>query len=77
MRDLDEAKKQSHLFIAEMKDNRPNCDDAGMARRILEDIARRGEPTAKHRARLTHWCNTDGTLYQRGVTIAQAICVAI
>jgi hypothetical protein len=36
MRDIEEAKRQCHLFVSEMKDNRPNCDDAGMARRILE-----------------------------------------
>jgi hypothetical protein len=29
------------MFILEMKDNRPNCHDAGMARRILEELARR------------------------------------
>ena len=77
MRDLAEAKRQCHRFITQMKDNRPNCDVAGMARRILEDLAERGEPAAKHRAKLTHWCNTDGTLYQRGVPIARAICLAL
>lgn len=77
MRDIDEAKRQCHIFIAAMKDNRPNCDDAGMARRILEDLADRGEPRISHRRRLTHWCHTDGSLYQRGVPIAKAICFAI
>jgi hypothetical protein len=49
--DIPEAAEQ---FNAKMKDNRPNCDDAGMARGILAD-----------------------PLYQRGVPIAKAICVAI
>ena len=30
-----EARRQCELFIAEMADNRPNCDDAGVARKIL------------------------------------------
>lgn len=77
MRDINEAKKQCLAFIAAMKDNRPNCDDAGVARRILEDLANRSEPQARHRRRLTHWCHTDGTLYQRGVRTAQLICIAI
>ena len=77
MRDIAEANRQCRRFIGEMKDNRPNCDDAGVARRILEDLASRGQPSAKHRRILTHWCNTRGTLYQRGVPIAQAICLAI
>ena len=77
MHDIEEAKRQCHLFVSEMKDNRPNCDDAGMARRILEDLARRGEPTGRHRARLTWWCHTDGSLYKRGTPIAEAICLAL
>jgi hypothetical protein len=77
MRDIVEAKKKCRSFIAEMTDNRPNCDDGGMARRILDDLETRGEPSAEHRRRLTHWCHTTGTLYQRGVGIAQGICIAI
>jgi hypothetical protein len=37
VRDLSEVKRQCAIFIATMADNRPNCDDAGVARRILED----------------------------------------
>lgn len=77
MCDIEEAKRRCHLFISEMKDNRPNCDDAGMARRILEDLARWGEPTGRHRARLTWWCHTNGSLYKRGVPIAKEICLAL
>jgi hypothetical protein len=62
-----EARRQCELFIAEMADNRPNCDDAGVARKILSEVERYGQPTARTRARLTHWCHTNGTLYQRGV----------
>ena len=72
-----EAEKHCHRFIAEMKDNHPNCDDAGMARGVLADLLSRGLPTAKYRRRLTHWCHTEGSLYQRGVLIAREICVAI
>jgi hypothetical protein len=75
--DIHEAEKQCRRFIAEMKDNRPNCDDAGMARGILADLSSRGMPTSKYRRRLTHWCHTEGSLYRRGVEIARKICVAI
>lgn len=77
MRDVEEAKRQCGRFIAELENNRPNCDDAGVARRILEDLSQRGEPTRAHRARLTRWCHTHGTVYQRGVPIARLICVAL
>ena len=39
MKDLAEVKKLCALFISAMEDNRPNCDDAGVARRILEELA--------------------------------------
>ena len=77
MRDIAEARRQCQRFIAAMADNRPNCDDAGVAKLILSDLDRRGEPNGKTRARLTHWCHTKGTVYQKGVPIAQAICLAI
>ena len=60
-----------------MSGNRPNCDDAGIAKRILSDLERRGEPSARNRAILTHWCHTNGSLYQKGVSIARAICLAL
>jgi hypothetical protein len=72
-----EARRQCEVFIAEMSANRPNCDDAGVALKILSEIDRYGQPTAKARERLTHWCHTNGSLYQRGVPIAKAICGAI
>ena len=77
MVDIAEARRQCELFIAEMSANRPNCDDAGVARKILREIDGNGQPTPRTRARLTHWCHTNGSLYQRGVPIAQAICLAI
>jgi len=77
MVNIAEARRQCELFIAEMADNRPNCDDAGVARKILSELERHGQPTARTRARLTHWCHTNGTLYQRGVPVAKAIWDAI
>lgn len=75
--DIPEAKKQCQRFIAEMADNRaPKYDDAGVARGILADLSR-GMPRAKYRRRLTHWCHTHGSLYQRGVPIAKEICIAV
>jgi hypothetical protein len=43
----------------EMAHNRPDGDDAGVARQILEELDR-----------LFRWFDTKGTLYQRGVPIA-------
>ena len=77
MVDIAEARRQCELFIAEMSANRPNCDDAGVARKILSDLDRYGQPSPRTRARLTHWCHTNGSLYQRGVPTAKAICFAI
>lgn len=77
MRDLARARQECGKFIECMKHNRPNCDDAGVARRILEELARYGDVTPKTRYRLSTWCDTRGTLYQRGVPIAQEISRAL
>ena len=77
IRDGEEARRQCKLFISEMSELRPNCDDAGVARRILEDLEHYGHPRSEHVARLSRWCHTKGTLYQRGVPIARAICIAL
>ena len=60
-----------------MDDSRPNCDDAGVARLILRELDAHGDITTKTKARLLRWCHTNGTLYQRGVPIAQAICLGL
>jgi len=77
MLDIAEGRRQCHLFIAEMSGNRPNCDDAGVARKILAGIDRHGQVDSRTRARLTRWCHTNGSLYRRGVPIAQAISMAL
>jgi hypothetical protein len=77
MMNIAEARRQCEFFIAEMENNRPNCDDAGIARKILSEIDRHGQLTARTQARLIHWCHTRGNPYQRGVPIAKAICIAI
>lgn len=58
---IPEARRQCEMFTAEMSANRRNCDDAGVARKILSEIDRYGQPTAKTRARLTHWRHTNGS----------------
>ena len=77
MPNIREARAQLGNFIVAMSANRPNCDDAGMAREILADLELHGEPTRRHRVRLTKWCHTNGNPYQRGVPIARATCVAL
>jgi hypothetical protein len=74
MNDLAEVRRQCEVFIKTMAGNRPNCDDPGVARRILEELDRSGNITPTTRGRLLRWCDTEGTLYQRGVPIAQKIC---
>lgn len=77
MRDLPKARQACMAFIAAMENNRPNCDDAGVARRILEELDRYGDIRPTTRYRLSTWCDTTGTLYQRGVPIAQEISLAL
>jgi hypothetical protein len=77
MRNLAEARKQCRIFIDTMADNRPNCDDAGVARLILAELDQYGNVKPETRYRLLTWCDTKGTLYQRGVPIAQEICRAL
>lgn len=77
MKDLARARLECEKFIAMMENNRPNCDDAGVARRILEELNQYGDIKPATRYRLSTWCDTKGTLYQRGVPIAQEICRAL
>jgi len=77
MRDIIEARRQCHRFIHTLSGNRPNCDDAGIAKRMLRDLDQAGEPSLRNRRILTRWCHTKGNVYQRGVPIAQAICLAL
>lgn len=77
MRDVGEAKRQCRLFIKIMKDNRSGLNDAGMAEDILDDLENDVEPTRAHRKRLLKWCHTDGNPYQKGVSMARALCCAL
>jgi hypothetical protein len=71
--DMDKVRSACELFISVMEDNRPNSDDAGVARRVLDEMETRGRLTLVTYRRLAHWCHTDGSAYQRGVDIAQDI----
>jgi hypothetical protein len=52
-------------------------DDAGIARRILEDLASYGKATPRNRRRLSFWCHTNGTVFQRGIPFARDISLAL
>ena len=52
MRDLAEVRRRCAEFINTMADNRPNCDDAGVARLILEELDTYGNIKATTRDRL-------------------------
>jgi hypothetical protein len=60
-----------------MADNRPNCDDAGVARLIVKELDSYGNIRPATRDRLLRWCHTNGSLYQRGVPIAREICFGL
>ena len=49
MRDLTEVRRRCAEFINTMADNRPNCDDAGVARLILEELDTHGNIKATTR----------------------------
>lgn len=74
---FDQVRRLCAQFISTMSSNRSNCDDAGLGHDVLRDLTERGELRGRTRRRLTHWCNTDGSLYQPGVPLARAICEAL
>jgi len=77
LKDPNKARQECKKFIALMENNRPNCDDAGVARRILAELDLYGDIKPATRYRLSTWCDTTGALYQRGVPIAQEISRAL
>ncbi len=77
MPDIQRARQSCQQFIAEMSSNRRGYDDAGVARRILEDLASYGEATPKNRRRLSFWCHTNGSVFKRGIPLAREISMAL
>jgi len=75
--DMSNVRSACELFISVMADNRPNSDDAGVARRVIQEMEKRGQLTTTTFRRLAHWCHTDGSVYQRGVDLAHDISRAI
>jgi hypothetical protein len=77
MADLERARRECRRFIELMEGNRAGCDDAGVAKRILEELASSGQVTEGTRYRLATWCDTGGAPYQRGVPAAREISQAL
>ena len=75
--DIEKLTAACLLFHDEMKDNRANSDDGGMALQVLEDMKRKGHLTRSSARRLFAWCHTDGSVFQRGVDLARQICTLI
>lgn len=71
--DLTSLRKLCADFIRDMKNNRANCNDAGVAEDILREMEKTGTLNRATIRRLAAWCSTDGSPYQRGVPTAQAI----
>jgi len=77
MADIPRAKQLCVQFINEMAENRTGKDDAGVARKILADLATYGEVLPRHRQRLSWWCHTNGSVFKRGIRLAQEISMAL
>jgi hypothetical protein len=74
--DMNKVRAACELFISRMEHRRPNCDDAGVARNILEELATHGILTPVTYKRLASWCHTDGS-YREGIELAERISLAI
>ena len=77
MPNIHQAQQLCAEFIREMADNRKGKDDAGIARQILSDLASYGSPTPAHQGRLSRWCHTNGSVFKRGMPLAQQISMAL
>lgn len=64
-------------FYAVMKDNRSNCNDGSLAINVMRDLHDRRSLSPATLRQLSSWCHTNGSVYQRGVDLAQDISLAI
>ena len=71
-----EIEELCKTFHSTFKDRRRNCDDGGMALRVLEDLNAEGGLSPETAKRLFHWCHTEGS-FKAGVDLAQKICTEI
>lgn len=75
--DVESLADLCHQFIREMEGNRKTFDDAGVARKILEEIENHGALTRTTGKRLAAWCNTEGPVFQAGVNLAREISLTL
>ena len=61
-------------FHDEMKDNREGSDDGKMGLNVIQDMKGNGDLSRATRQQLFAWCHTEGSVFQRGVDMAQKIC---
>jgi superfamily I DNA/RNA helicase len=71
------VKELCDQFYSEMKDNRRSTNDGKLALNVMRDLNQRRKLTLATRKQLAAWCHTNGTVFQRGVSIAQNISIAI
>jgi hypothetical protein len=71
------VRKLCERFVLEMRDNRSNVNDGGMAEEVLKDLDSRSSLRKSTVRRLAAWCTTEGTVFQRGVSIAQDISLEL
>jgi Protein of unknown function (DUF3553) len=72
--DIKRLEALCNQFHEEMKDNRSNTNDGRMALNVLTDIKLRNMLSSDTRRQLLSWCHTDGSVFRRGVDLAQQIC---
>ena len=75
--DYPRVEKLCGRFYADLEHNRSGFTDGNIARLILDDVQRSGEPSSKNKLRLLNWCYTNGNVFQKGVPLARKICIAI
>lgn len=75
--DLERVKRLCELFIQDLKDNRSHYNDSSLAENIAKDLQRFGRPSRSTARQLAAWCTTNGSVFQKGVPIAQDLSMAI
>jgi hypothetical protein len=72
--DIQKLETLCKQFFEEMKDNRKSSNDGSMGLKVLREMGERGDLSDATRKQLLAWCHTEGSVYQRGVGLAQQIC---
>jgi hypothetical protein len=75
--DYERVRQLCSLFVSDLKDNRSTYNDASLAEHVMQDLERSGKLSRTTMRQLAAWCTTNGSVFQKGVPIAQDISFAI